>query len=459
MKKLKKCISICLTIALSISPVAHVLATDFASDESYWHSVCDIPAGSDPQNSECAAFRAYYKNKLNEVNREINNLASQTNDIKGNITKIQSTLKSLQSSLNSLSARMQETEKAISQTKEQITALDESIRLKQIEIDKLNNLIMNRMRSEQSTMGTSLDIEIIMGANSLMDMIRKARGIQKITESDQEDVKQIKIEKKKLDEDKQKVILYQEELRIKNAQNEEDLLAVATAKQQQSSLLETYQQQEADLAEKMRSAKTDMNAIRGNIISITDASDMDFSNNNGFIMPVRGGYISAGTWYYPGGGVHLGMDKAVPIGTPVVAPSDSIVLYANNPVGSASGYLGNWSGHPQGGGNTIHLLTQVRGITYGLSFFHLSQEGFAVGPGSRVAAGQYIALTGNSGNSSGPHCHMEIVNLGLTSINAAIAQFQRTADFAWGTGWGSASVGRTCSVSGPPCRERPENLY
>ena len=105
------------------------------------------------------------------------------------------------------------------------------------------------------------------------------------------------------------------------------------------------------------------------------------------MMPVRGGSVSAGTWYYPGGGVHLGLDMAAPIGTQIVAPADGIILYANNSVATNGGYLGNWSGYPVGGGNSIHMLTQAGGTTYAISFFHMSQEGFAVSAGTQVKNG------------------------------------------------------------------------
>ena len=150
---------------------------------------------------------------------------------------------------------------------------------------------------------------------------------------------------------------------------------------------------------------------------------------------------------------------AAPIGTPIVAPASGIILYANNPVSSNSGYLGNWSGYPAGGGNTIHMLTQVGKTTYAISFFHMSQEGFAVSAGTQVKKGQTLGLTGNSGNTSGPHCHIEVINLGNMSVSSAISQFRSSADFAWGCGWGNGALSRTCGASGAPCRERPENIF
>ena len=57
-----------------------------------------------------------------------------------------------------------------------------------------------------------------------------------------------------------------------------------------------------------------------------------------------------------------------PVGTAVVAPASGVILYAAAPVGSNSGYLGNWTGYPAGGGNTIQMLCNVNGTLYAVKF-------------------------------------------------------------------------------------------
>lgn len=170
-----------------------------------------------------------------------------------------------------------------------------------------------------------------------------------------------------------------------------------------------------------------------------------------WIYPISGGIISAGTWSYPGGSMHLGMDYAVSLYTEVVAPANGLILYADNPVDSNCGYLGNMCGWPYGGGNTIAMICAVAGSIYGMTFAHLSNNIY-VYPGQQVAQGQTIALSGNSGNSTGPHCHIEVFTLSA-SLETIVDYFASTADFAFGCGW---SAPATCSGYG--CRVRPENI-
>jgi murein DD-endopeptidase MepM/ murein hydrolase activator NlpD len=85
---------------------------------------------------------------------------------------------------------------------------------------------------------------------------------------------------------------------------------------------------------------------------------------------------------------HNGLDFGVPVGTPVAATMDGKVIYAG------------WNN--QGYGN----LVIVENGGYKTYYAHLSSIPIAVG--DSVTAGATIGLSGNTGNSTGPHLHYEI---------------------------------------------------
>ncbi|MFI8517876.1 M23 family metallopeptidase [Streptomyces sp. NPDC085481] len=90
---------------------------------------------------------------------------------------------------------------------------------------------------------------------------------------------------------------------------------------------------------------------------------------------------------------HSGQDFAVPVGTPVkAAGAGTIVKAGPNGGGDGPAY-----------GNAI-VVKHANG-TYS-QYAHLSKIKVAIG--QKVSAGQQIALSGNTGNSSGPHLHFEI---------------------------------------------------
>ncbi|NEC91335.1 M23 family metallopeptidase [Streptomyces sp. SID12501] len=90
---------------------------------------------------------------------------------------------------------------------------------------------------------------------------------------------------------------------------------------------------------------------------------------------------------------HSGQDFAVPSGTKVVAAHGGTVVKAG----------GNGAGDGSAYGNAV-VIKHGNG-TYS-QYAHLSRINVKVG--QVVATGQRIALSGNTGNSSGPHLHFEI---------------------------------------------------
>ncbi|MFC9595635.1 M23 family metallopeptidase [Streptomyces sp. NPDC056944] len=90
---------------------------------------------------------------------------------------------------------------------------------------------------------------------------------------------------------------------------------------------------------------------------------------------------------------HSGQDFAVPVGTPVKAAAAGTVVKAGP----------NGGGDGPAYGNAI-VVRHANG-TYS-QYAHLSK--IQVNIGQKVGAGQQIALSGNTGNSSGPHLHFEI---------------------------------------------------
>ena len=117
-----------------------------------------------------------------------------------------------------------------------------------------------------------------------------------------------------------------------------------------------------------------------------------------YIKPLSGGRMTSGFGrrVAPVRGAstnHRGVDWATPVGTPIVASSGGIVAKAG--WGSGYGYV-VYINHPDG-----------RQTRYG----HLSR--ILVTAGQHVSQGQRIALSGNTGISSGPHLHFEILINGV----------------------------------------------
>lgn len=111
---------------------------------------------------------------------------------------------------------------------------------------------------------------------------------------------------------------------------------------------------------------------------------------NTFVAPIFHSYVSTG--YKTGGslwssGTHTGIDFHAATGTPVHAVGYGTVV--------ATGWAGSY-------GNQI--VIRMNDGTY-TQYGHLSSIGVSVG--RQVAPGQQIALSGATGNVTGPHLHFE----------------------------------------------------
>ncbi|MDG4813664.1 M23 family metallopeptidase, partial [Hydrogenovibrio sp. 3SP14C1] len=84
-----------------------------------------------------------------------------------------------------------------------------------------------------------------------------------------------------------------------------------------------------------------------------------------------------------------GTDFAMPIGTPIIAPANGRVERVGNHH-AAGRYI---------------VIRHDNG--YRTRYLHLSQP--MVSQGQRVDMGERIALSGNTGRSTGPHLHYEVI--------------------------------------------------
>ncbi|HWA92227.1 MAG TPA: M23 family metallopeptidase [Rhizomicrobium sp.] len=119
--------------------------------------------------------------------------------------------------------------------------------------------------------------------------------------------------------------------------------------------------------------------------------------------PVDGARISSGFGmrFHPVLGysrMHKGIDFAVPVGTPVMAAGSGVVQLA---------------GHLGGYGNYLRINHQNG---YGTAYGHLSRLAPGIHAGSHVHQGQIVAYSGNTGMSTGPHLHYEIL-VGGSQVN------------------------------------------
>lgn len=92
------------------------------------------------------------------------------------------------------------------------------------------------------------------------------------------------------------------------------------------------------------------------------------------------------------GYTHQGIDLRLPIGTPIYAVADAIVIKA----------APDSKGVDAGGGHII-MLDHGNGV----QTWYMHLDAYAVSLGDKVKKGQIIGFSGSSGDSTTPHLHFE----------------------------------------------------
>ena len=150
----------------------------------------------------------------------------------------------------------------------------------------------------------------------------------------------------------------------------------------------------------------------------TEYFDSKGESARGLLMktPVDGARISSGfgSRFHPILGysrMHRGVDFAVPTGTPVMSAGSGTISF----MGRTRGY-----------GNLVKIS---HGSGYSTNYAHLSRFAPGLRRGARVRQGQIFGYSGNTGMSTGPHLHYEIMvnNAQVNPLRLKIAQGRQLA--------------------------------
>lgn len=125
------------------------------------------------------------------------------------------------------------------------------------------------------------------------------------------------------------------------------------------------------------------------------------------VTPIDANYVGSGFgWradpFVGAGSMHEGIDFVADIGTRVVAAAGGVVVTAAR--------------HPQYG----NLIEIDHGNDFTTRYAHLSK--MSVREGQVIKRGQNIALSGNTGRSTGPHLHFEVRYKGVAQNPARFLQ-------------------------------------
>jgi murein DD-endopeptidase MepM/ murein hydrolase activator NlpD len=255
--------------------------------------------------------------------------------------------------------------------------------------------------------GPELTIELLLSSGDADEAIARTVLLERLAEGDQVDLERLEAARIGVEAERERFAAEQAELETRleeqrlvreeaDALRSERALSAVDARARTEQLVAQQDDLEAEeerLEALIRAQQEEDRRRRAEAERQATAPSAGSSSSGG------GGAVSSGGYAWPmcapvtseygprWGRVHRGIDQGASTGTPIGAAKAGRVIFAG------------W----QGGYGNLTLIDHGDAVT---AYAHQSR--FAVGQGAQVSRGQTIGYVGSTGNSTGPHLHLEI---------------------------------------------------
>jgi murein DD-endopeptidase MepM/ murein hydrolase activator NlpD len=376
--------------------------------------------GAGPQRTHAAAQTAAER-ELAQARAALRQLQDELAAADQDVTTRQVGLAEAQAQLERLEAVVNEV--ALHVERQRVFVRDAEADLVQAEDDlaALEELAIDRI-ARLFKQGPELTFETFLSSEGAEEAIARTELLERVVLADQVDLElldayriNVQVRRELVREEQTRLEAQLEEQEALRAEAEElrssRSLAAAAARQRAQELGAEHEELEAEEeslvalieqqreeerrreAERQRQAEEAARAARAAASAPPAVAAAPAASAGGYAWPMCARVTSE---YGPRwGSLHRGIDLGAPSGTPIRSVAAGTVLYA---------------GWQRGYGNTT--LIDHGGVVS--AYAH--QSGFAVGQGVRVAQGQVIGYVGMTGNTTGPHLHLEL-RVGGSAVN------------------------------------------
>ncbi len=349
------------------------------------------------------------QSEIDALKREQQNAIAQKNAISEEKANEKKSLEELNDELDTLNNEIMNLQNQLDTLNNSISEKESEIEVKQAELDEKQELLKKRLVAMYKTGGIKY-LDVLLGATSYADMLASFDALERIADADTKLINKVTDEKRELEkikseleEEKAKVDSVKAEkdaknveLKAKQKEKENRIASLSAEEQEKEKLIEKYRA-EIQKGEQEIQAEIERNKNANKGQSTVVGSIDNSSGTLGWPLPssyARYSYITSyfGPRVRPTAGASTN-HGAIDIGVsyqPVYASESGIVVTS----GTVSGY-----------GNFIMIWHNGKGQLY-TAYAHLSTR--YVSAGQTVVRGQQIAVSGNTGVTTGPHLHFEV---------------------------------------------------
>lgn len=338
-----------------------------------------------------AATKSELQNKQNNINQQIKDTENEISAVKEEMSDTMKQIQDLNTQISGYQSEIDDLEYKISDLEKDIEESQEKLNEAEKKYNKQEEAFKNRIVAQYEA-GETTYLDVLLGGGSLWDMVSNWYVVSEIADLDNQMLGQMEKNKNEIEEAKKALETNKEQIEVTKKNKEQKASALKSSQATKEQYVNELSDNEKELNAELEKLKKANDAITRELKAMENKYSDKIANLGGtgtLQRPVRSGVITA-TMYYSSGRYHGALDYGVPVGTEVYAAADGVILAAN----WSNGGLGNYVCIQHSGG--------MRTL-YG----HGNGE-FYVKPGDVVKKGQLIMLSGNTGNSSGPHLHFEV---------------------------------------------------
>jgi murein DD-endopeptidase MepM/ murein hydrolase activator NlpD len=343
---------------------------------------------------------------IQQMKKNIQLKKKKEQSVLGNLLKQQKELSQLEQNYGNIKNQLNQTQNKLTNTKQELRYLQTQLSKLGSNLQKRQELLNQRIVVIYKY-GFQSYLELLLNANNFGEFINRFETLSYFISNDMRLIDEIQstkldiksrhvaIESKKQQEEHQ---FKKMEVLQKQADREQQKMSVKVGRTKQE--LTKIQQDRASLERALEEYERTSREIEAAIRQDEQKGTGKTLGTGHMIWPVRGRLSSGFGWrYHPvlrKKKYHNGQDIAVPSGTPVLAADSGVVL------------VSGWKG---GYGNFV-AIDHGNGIS--TCYGHNSR--LLVQVGNKILKGQTVAISGNTGLSTGPHLHFEVRRNG-TPIN------------------------------------------
>ena len=315
-----------------------------------------------------------------------------------------------------------EIKRKIANIEDQIATAEREIKELQEEIDKSNKEIEKKSEESkkiieyyQISNGNNAYLEYAFGATDITDMVYRMSIVEQLTDYNDKVMRELEALIKKNEQQQKDLAKKEEELKkLKNELESEK---------------ERINADSASIRETMPSLEQQINQAKNNVsyykslgcgknediascqyrVEQSSGGGSSIPSTNGFYRPMEYGYV---TQWYGGFGGHLGVDLS--------SSNKTIPIY---PIATGQVFF---KGYDNAGALVVKIRHNVGGRYIYSTYAHMSRFG-SIYVGQNVTPFTQIGNMGSTGNSTGPHLHLEITTCDWNRGGGCTwAQYQRS---------------------------------